>query len=217
MKADDIRDDAHRPVARVRRAIASALLAVAGTALSSASPHAEAQTPPASSTQVAPGVVRPGPTRDEADMTRRPTGIDAEFVDKAAMIGKTVVQASRLALDRSANRQVKAFAQRMVDDHERIAGTLRQIGADKGVPVQTRMLVDPALTALRKRSGPAFDAGYLELAGPRAHEAAIRVYEAEARDGRDPQLRAFATSTVPALRAHLAAARQLARKIGATH
>lgn len=214
---DAARDDAPRPVACVRCALASAWLAIAGVALPSGSAHADAQPAGASSTQVAPGVVRPGPTRDEADMTRRPTGIDAEFVDKAAMIGKTVIQASQLALDRSANPQVKAFARRMVDDHERMAGTLRQIGADKGVPAQTRMLVDPALTALRKRSGPAFDAGYVELAGPRAHEAAIRVYESEARDGHDPQLRAFATRTLPALRADLAAARTLARKIGAAH
>ncbi|MGK8207866.1 DUF4142 domain-containing protein [Burkholderia cenocepacia] len=219
MRPDDTRGDAHRPLARacVRCAIASVRLVLAGGALSIVTPHADAQTPPASSAQVAPGVVRPGPTRDEADMTRRPTGIDAEFVDKAAMIGKTVVQASQLALDRAVNPQVKTFAQRMVDDHERVAGTLRQLGADKGVPVQTRMLVDPALTALHTRSGAAFDAGYVALAGPRAHEAAIRVYETEARDGHDPQLRAFATRTLPTLRADLAAARQLARRIGATH
>ncbi|ORT89429.1 DUF305 domain-containing protein [Burkholderia puraquae] len=172
---------------------------------------------PASAAQVAPGVIRPGSTADEAGMTQRPTGIDAEFVDKAGMIGKVERQASQLALDRSSNPEVKAFARRMVDDHGRIAGELRRLGAAKGVPVQSRMLVDPAVTALRTQDGHAFDTAYVAVAGPRAHEAAIRLYEGEARNGRDPQLRAFAANALPMLNAHLAAARQLARTVAAAH
>ncbi|NTX27283.1 DUF4142 domain-containing protein [Burkholderia pyrrocinia] len=197
-----------------RRSAACALAATAG-ALAFALSHAQA--PPASSVHVAPGVVRPGLTADEAGMTQRPTGIDAEFVDKAGMLGKVERQASQLALDRSSNPDVQAFARRMVDDQTRIAGELRQLGAQKGVPVQTRMLVDPAVTALRTKDGHAFDTAYVALAGPRAHEAAIRLYEAEARNGRDPQLRAFAAGTLPTLNAHLAAARQLARTVAAAH
>ncbi|MGU7810774.1 DUF4142 domain-containing protein [Burkholderia sp. AW49-1] len=178
---------------------------------------AHAQAPPASSVHVAPGVVRPGETADEADMTRRPNGIDAEFVDKAGIVGKTELQASQLALDRSSNPDVKAFARRMVDDHVRMAAALRRLGAQKGLPVQTRMLVDPALTALRTMSGDAFDKGYIALAGPNAHEAAIGLYEAEARNGHDPQLRAFAADTLSTLRAHLSVARALARSIAAAH
>ncbi|AFQ50642.1 DUF4142 domain-containing protein [Burkholderia cepacia] len=176
-----------------------------------------AQAPPASSVLVEPGVVRPGATADEADMTRRPTGIDAEFVDKAGIIGKTELQASQLALDRSSNPDVKAFARRMVDDHGRIAGELRRLGAEKGVPVQARMLVDPAVTVLRTMHGRAFDQGYIALAGPHAQEGAIRLYEAEARTGRDPQLRAFAAGTLTMLRRHLSAARELANAIAAAH
>ncbi|ACA95096.1 MULTISPECIES: DUF4142 domain-containing protein [Burkholderia cepacia complex] len=195
-----------------RRPVALAGAAAAGV-LTLALSHA--QTPPASSAQVAPGVIRPGPTADEAGMTQRPTGIDAEFVDKAGMLGKVERQASQLALDRSSNAEVKAFARRMVDDHARIADELRRIGAQKGVPVQTRMLVDPAVTALRAKEGRAFDSAYVALAGPRAHEAAIRLYETEAKDGRDPQLRAFAARTLPVLNAHLNVARQLAKTVAA--
>ncbi len=172
---------------------------------------------PASSVHVAPGVIRPGETADEADMTRRPTGIDAEFVDKAGIIGKTELQASQLALDRSSDPGVKAFARKMLDDHDRMTTDLRKLGAQKGVPVQTKMLVDPAVTALRARTGRAFDAGYVAIAGPAAHEAAIRLYETEARDGRDPQLRAFAAAALPTLRAHLSAARELAKSVAAAH
>ncbi|HEP6428297.1 MULTISPECIES: DUF4142 domain-containing protein [Burkholderia] len=202
----------HRMKPGTRRPMAIVLTA-AVSILTSALSHAQA--PPASSAQVAPGVIRPGPTADEPGLTQRPIGIDAEFVDKAGMIGKVERQAGQLALDRSSNADVKAFARRMVDDHARIADELRHIGAQKGVPVQTRMLVDPEVTALRAKDGRAFDAAYVALAGPRAHEAAVRLYETEAKEGRDPQLRAFAARTLPTLNAHLSAARQLAKTVAA--
>ncbi|AOK38197.1 DUF4142 domain-containing protein [Burkholderia cenocepacia] len=202
----------HRMKPGTRRPMAIVLTA-AVSILTSALSHAQAR--PASSAQVAPGVIRPGPTADEPGLTQRPIGIDAEFVDKAGMIGKVERQAGQLALDRSSNADVKAFARRMVDDHARIADELRHIGAQKGVPVQTRMLVDPEVTALRAKDGRAFDAAYVALAGPRAHEAAVRLYETEAKEGRDPQLRAFAARTLPTLNAHLSAARQLAKTVAA--
>ncbi|WP_321890398.1 DUF4142 domain-containing protein [Burkholderia cenocepacia] len=202
----------HRMKPGTRRPMAIVLTA-AVSILTSALSHAQA--PPASSAQVAPGVIRPGPTADEPGLTQRPIGIDAEFVDKAGMIGKVERQAGQLALDRSSNADVKAFARRMVDDHARIADELRHIGAQKGVPVQTRMLVDPEVTALRAKDGRAFDAAYVALAGPRAHETAVRLYETEAKEGRDPQLRAFAARTLPTLNAHLSAARQLAKTVAA--
>ena len=37
---------------------------------------------------------------------------------------------------------------------------------------------------------------------PGAHEEAIRLYETEARNGRDSQLRAFAAHALPTLKAH---------------
>ncbi|MEY8111890.1 DUF4142 domain-containing protein [Burkholderia cenocepacia] len=202
----------HRMKPGTRRPMAI-VLAAAVSILASALSHAQAR--PASSAQVAPGVIRPGPTADEAGLTQRPIGIDAEFVDKAGMIGKVERQAGQLALDRSSNADVKAFARKMVDDHARIADELRHIGAQKGVPVRTRMLVDPEVTALRAKDGRAFDAAYVALAGPRAHEAAVRLYETEAKEGRDPQLRAFAARTLPMLNAHLSAARQLAKTVAA--
>ncbi|UEP31888.1 MULTISPECIES: DUF4142 domain-containing protein [unclassified Burkholderia] len=214
MKANDSNPHQFAVLAGTACMLVSAMLAVLGAP---AFLPAHAQAPAASSIHVAPGVIRPGETADEADMTRRPSGIDAEFVDKAGIIGKTESQASELALDRSSNPHVKAFARRMIDDHDRLATRLRRLGAQKGVPVQARMVVDPELTALRTKNGSAFDKSYIALVGPNAHEAAIRLYEAEARNGRDPQLRAFAASALPTLKAHLSAARALENSIAAAH
>ena len=42
---------------------------------------------------------------------------DMSFVRKAAVAGMTEVQASKLALEKSTDANVKSFAQHMVDDH----------------------------------------------------------------------------------------------------
>lgn len=211
---------AARAARNARRSVVlagTACLLVSGMFAAAFGAPGDAPAPPASSVHVAPGVIRPGETADEADMTRRPTGIDAEFVDKAGIIGKTELQASQLALDRSSNPHVKTFARKMLDDHDRMTTELQKLGARKGVPVQAKMLVDPAVTALRARTGRAFDTGYVAIAGPTAHEAAIKLYEAEARDGHDPQLRAFAAAALPTLKAHLSAARELEKSVAAAH
>ncbi|MXN74033.1 DUF4142 domain-containing protein [Burkholderia sp. 4701] len=161
------------------------------------------------------GVIEPAPGPDDAHIAKRPQGIDAEFVDKAGLAGKSEMQASQLALEKAASPDVRAFAKRMIDDHGRVAARLRGLGVRKGVPVQTVQIVDPDVEALRRRSGRDFDVAYLAVAGPDAHRRAIRVFEDEARNGHDPDLRAFANDTLPLLRKHLAAAQALARKLGA--
>ncbi|CAN0625922.1 putative membrane protein [Burkholderia multivorans] len=60
---------------------------------------------------------------------------------------------------------------------------------------------------MRRKSGHEFDAAYaayVALAGAEVHRKAIRLFESDARSGRDPDLRAFARQLLPALREHLA-------------
>lgn len=63
--------------------------------------------------------------------------------------------------------------------------------------------------------GREFGVAYLAAAGPAAHRKAIRLFEDEARSGRDPDLRAFAERALPMLRQHLAQARAVAHEVGA--
>ncbi|MBN3820474.1 DUF4142 domain-containing protein [Paraburkholderia sp. Se-20369] len=173
----------------------------------------QAQTPGAS--PASRGVIQPSSGPDDAQIAKRPQGIDAEFVDKAGIVGKTEMQASQLALEKSTSPDVRAFAKRMLDDHGRVIGRLRGLGARKGLPVQTVQIVNPDVEALRRRSGRDFDLAYIAMAGPDAHRGAVQLFEDEARNGRDPDLRAFASDTLPVLRQHWVAAEALARKLGA--
>ncbi|RQS58415.1 DUF4142 domain-containing protein [Burkholderia sp. Bp8963] len=191
-----------------------AVLAV--SALFAVATHAQMPgEPPASNTQIPPEIIKPAPGPDDARISKQAQGVDAEFVDRARLADVSEVQASQIALEKSTSPDVRAFAKQMVGDHGKANERLRALAARKGVPEQTVRIVNPDVEALRDRSGRDFDTAYVSAAGPDAHREAIRLFENEARDGKDPDLRAYAKATLPTLRHHLAAAQVLERKVGA--
>lgn len=193
-------------------ALAAGVLAVSGVALAQMPSE-----PPASNSHVPGGVINPssGATMGDPGIAKAPQSGDAEFVDKAALAGKAEVQASQLALKQAQSAEVRAFARRMVADHGKANETLTQLAARKGMKPQVDQISDPDVEALRGKRGRDFDTAYVAAVGPDAHKQAVALFEGEARDGKDPQLRAFAQSTLPTLRHHLSMAEALQRKVGA--
>lgn len=150
----------------------------------------------------------------KAVRTTQPTaGVDVEFVVKAQKAGKAEVQASQVAVQRTKNPAVKRFAQQMVTDHSKANEALRQLGAKKGVSVPNDAAVDPDIEALKSKKGREFDVAYMALAGPEAHEQAVRLFQTESEKGQDTDLKAFATKTLPTLRHHLSEAREVSAKV----
>jgi putative membrane protein len=58
---------------------------------------------------------------------------DREFIMKAADGGMAEVELGRLAVNKASNSDVKAFGQRMVDDHSKANDQLMQLAQTKGV------------------------------------------------------------------------------------
>ncbi|VVE61978.1 hypothetical protein PCA31118_00858 [Pandoraea captiosa] len=161
-------------------------------------------------------MVDPGKPRDTDRMTHPPGGADASFVDAAGRAGMLEVQASQLALERSANTDVKNFARQMVADHTKAGNQLQQIAARKGIRVPAAAEVNPELQTLTAKQGHDFDVAYVAAAGPAAHEQAVRLFEREANAGQDPEIKAFARTTLPTLQQHLTMAQKLARSVANT-
>ncbi|MGZ2749499.1 DUF4142 domain-containing protein [Burkholderia stagnalis] len=199
-----------KPNIRIIAALAAGALGLAAAVLAQMPSEPSATNP-----RTPPELVKPAPGADDTRDATRARGMDADFVDKADLAGKSEVEASRLALERSASRDVRAFAQQMIDDHGKANERLRQLAARDGAPEQTARRIDPDVEALRDKRGRDFDAAYVAAAGPDAHHNAVRLFEDEARDGHDADLRAFAKATLPTLRHHLTMAQALARKVGA--
>lgn len=136
---------------------------------------------------------------------------DRDFVMRAAQSGMAEVEASRAAATRAANGKVRDFAQQMVRDHTASNEELMRIAQSKGIQLGTEL--DPEhrqrVEALMALQGDEFDRAYMQDMGVRAHEEAVQLFERQAREGQDPDLRAFAGRMLGALRQHLAMAEQL--------
>ena len=136
---------------------------------------------------------------------------DKKFIDKAAAGGMFEVQVSQLAADKSSDPEVKAFAQMLVQHHTAANGELKQVADAKGVavPAELPMMQRRKVESLSKKSGADFDRAYINDVGLDAHKTDIKLFQKESANGKDADVRGFATKTLPTLKEHLAAAEKL--------
>jgi putative membrane protein len=128
---------------------------------------------------------------------------DREFVDAAAQGGMFELDSSRMALDKNASGQNRAFANMMLEDHEKANRELEKLVREKGgmLPIAPDAEHRRLLDELSKTQGQTFDIAYHD-AQVAAHDLAIALFEDAARNCEDPDLRAFAEKTLPTLRKH---------------
>src|SRR6202035_3919073 len=89
---------------------------------------------------------------------------DRKFLIDAARGGMLEVQAGQLAVERAASPDVKAFGQRMVDDHGKANERLKQVATQYGVALPSDLTKSQKATLdrLSKLSGPEFDKAYIQ-------------------------------------------------------
>ncbi len=144
------------------------------------------------------------------------TGGDLAFINDAVPGGMVEVELGRLALKQAASKDVKQFAQRMIDDHTKAGDELKQLAARKKVPPPPELL--PAqketMAKLAKLQGAAFDSAYVqEMVAD--HEKDVAAFDNVAKTGTDADVKAYAAKTLPTLKAHLQMIRDIAGKMGA--
>ena len=135
---------------------------------------------------------------------------DRDFVMDAAMGGMLEVELGRVAAQRGTNEAVKQFGQRMVDDHGQANQELMSLASSKGLTLPTALdeKQQQQVTKLSAMSGAEFDRAYAKLM-LKDHEKDVKEFERQSTKGGDPDLRAFATKTLPTLQQHLELARTL--------
>jgi putative membrane protein len=151
--------------------------------------------------------------QDSAGMTQG--NHDALFMRQAAAAGLAEIQAGRIALDKASSAQVKQLAQRIIDDHTRANDQLTSLAQRKQVTLPTAPMPMQKQEAdhLNTLSGASFDQAYAQ-AMVKDHRDPIKLFGMESQNGADPDLKQFASSTLPALKQHLQMAEQVA---GGTH
>lgn len=136
---------------------------------------------------------------------------EARFLQAAAGSGMFETEAAELAKKRAGDGDVKAYAAKMLEQHRAMNAELKALAKSK----QVKLPGEPSepdrgtLQQLGNRTGPDFDALYIEKAAVDAHTTANRLFETAARESRDPQVRDFAARALPMLAEHLAMGRKL--------
>ena len=141
---------------------------------------------------------------------------DNEFAMKAGSSGLAEVELGRMAAEKASNADVKAFGQKMVDDHSKANDELMSIATAKGITLPTEpnaehKAVRDRLTPL---TGAEFDKQYM-AAMVQEHTRDVAEFERQSTAGTDPELKAFAGKHLPHLQEHLKQAQEIAAKVGA--
>jgi putative membrane protein len=143
------------------------------------------------------------------------TNQDEKFLREAADGGMMEVELGRLAAERAASADVKAFGQRMVTDHGKANQQLMQVAANKGLTLSKDLSADKKNERDRfaKLSGAEFDRMYMQHM-VKDHRKDVSEFEKESQKGGDAGVRSFAQQTLPILRDHLTLAESVAGKVG---
>ena len=135
---------------------------------------------------------------------------DAGFMQLAAGNGVYEVEVSRLAVQKAQRADVKAYAQMLAADHAKANEELKQLAASKRIKLSTDMPKDKQSVLDHLAGSNSFDSDFLKQVGLSDHKKDIGLFEKQASNGTDPDIKAWAAATVPKLRAHLAQAEKLA-------
>jgi putative membrane protein len=114
------------------------------------------------------------------------------------------VELGKLALSKTHIASLKKFAQMMVDDHGKANDELKAIAQKKNITLPDAVDNDhkQKIADLEKKHGKDFDKAYVN-AMIDGHKKTLDLMEKEAKDGKDPDLKAFAEKTAPTVKMHL--------------
>jgi putative membrane protein len=138
---------------------------------------------------------------------------DKDFVQTASMASSTEIDAAKLAMKNSEDKDVKSFAHHMMLDHMKLTVQLK-MAAPHGVSVPKDNSDTSILDSLKNLHGKAFDQAYIQKVGVQGHTEAVAAFQKEISDGQDAKLKKAATDALPTIQKHLQMAQDLASKKG---
>jgi putative membrane protein len=169
-----------------------------------------AQTP-ARQTPAPPAGQAPLPTAARS----APTNPDQKFVFDTYMNGLSEIQLGELAQQKGSSSDVKQFGQRLMTDHSKANDELKPIAAAQNFTLPTTVDAKHKATydRLEQLSGASFDRAFMQdmLA---AHHKAVDNFKNQAKNGKDAEIKAWASKTLPTLEGHLSQAQNVNKLVG---
>lgn len=152
----------------------------------------------------------------------------ADFRHKAMASDGFEIASSKIALGKSQNPHVTAFARMMIHDHTKTTDHLLKRSGMTKADIDAKLAPGPdgrhpandfvdqdhatMLDKLGTESGSQFDLDYMsdQVNG---HKDAVSMFEDYAQNGDDPKLKAWARKTLPTLKMHLSKAQAIDQKL----
>lgn len=137
------------------------------------------------------------------------------FMNTAAAGGMAEVKLGKMAEQKAQNADVKAFAQKMVEDHSKAGDELKQLAEQKKVmlPPDVLPVHKQLMEKLSKLNGADFDKEYVK-AMVEDHKKDVTVFENASKTAGDADVKEFATKTLPTLKMNLQLIQGIADKMG---
>jgi len=137
------------------------------------------------------------------------------FVQKAASASTAEVELGRLAVEKAGSEDVKKFAQRMIDDHSKANDELKTLAQSKNITIAETP--DPHNQAMHDRlsklSGASFDRAYMQMMVT-DHRKVLNDFRLASRAAKDPEIKGWATKTMPTIEEHLRLAQRTNTGVG---
>ncbi|NCH57764.1 DUF4142 domain-containing protein [Cronobacter dublinensis] len=136
---------------------------------------------------------------------------DEKALKDMAQANINEVAAAKIALSKAESSDVKAYAQKMVDDHGSALTKVEAVAKQKGVTLPSEPDAKHKAMAekLEKQSGDAFDKAYMENAGTKDHKMVLSKLQSDATKIKDPDVKALADAHTPVVEQHLKAAEEM--------
>lgn len=145
------------------------------------------------------------------------SSVDQTFLTAAAQGGLAEIAEAQLALKMSHSTAIQKFANEMVSDHTSADQQLTALAAKKSVTLPTTPsdMQQQQANALSQTTGRHFNHDYVSDQ-VEDHQTMLTLYQQEAANGVDPDVKAFAQSGTSLISHHLEEANALAA-MGARH
>jgi putative membrane protein len=129
---------------------------------------------------------------------------DRDFVTEAASGGLMEVELGKTASTNAASPKVKAFGKMMVTDHTKANTELKAVAAKKNITIPSTPdeKHQGHINDLKEKKGVEFDKAYVDMMVD-DHKEDVSKFEDEAKNAKDPDIKAFAAKTLPVLQKHL--------------
>lgn len=146
-------------------------------------------------------------SKDQAEDINEARGMDdadAKFLTKAAEGGMMEVELSKIAVAQAHTPDVKSFAQQMIDDHSKAGAELKALASKKeyAVPAEPTKETKEKMADLAKKTGNDFEKAYMDKMVD-DHKETVDLFEKASTDGKDAEIKSFASDKLPTLKMHL--------------